>query len=651
MLIGKQLGRYRILDFIDRGGMGKVYKAEDVDIERLVAIKALIPHPDLQKTQDAIRLFRREMKVVAKLDHPHILPLYGYSEEEIDNELIIYMVMPLREEGDFEKWLRKQGYSNRPLPLSYVMHFLRQASEALQEAHDKGIIHRDVKPSNFLLRNNNAHPDMPDLLLADFGLTKFMEESGSSTVRGTTPYMAPEQWQPGAPPVFATDQYALGIMAYHLLTGTMPFIGGEAQLNYQHLNSIVKAPCTINPYLPSGVDAVILRALAKKPEERYNSVLAFCNALQQAIDGYTDIPLVLAINDSEAQRGIAYPLTLPDGRQVTVAIPAGVQHGQQLRLEGQGGKSRYSSHVGALVVTVIVKAKPESEPEVERQLEKLTEDITALKTEISERHQEMDRHIQEISSAISQFPTVNTDSIVTQVQDIHTVLATLQGQWQAEQQSIHERLEKLSKDASDSSLLRGVQAYTIALAATTRENLYPPYHGKLVLDEPLRDNVAGLWAEDQNFFFVDGMYHAKEEGGYIRWSCIENNYFDNFAYQVQMTIVKGFAGGLVFREGVYDSSSYLFLVNSNGDYRLCTYLNGKVVATNDGYVASFQKGLKQPNILAVRANGDTIDVYVNLDHVANIQSDTFKQGLIGVAVQSAGSPTEVAFSNAKVWEL
>ena len=154
---------------------------------------------------------------------------------------------------------------------------------ALQHVHDRNIIHQDVKPSNFLVRANTEHPSYPDLFLVDFGVARITTatSTASNSVRGTFTYMAPEQWSGAA--VLATDQYALAIMAYQLLTGIVPFRGRPEQVMFQHLSLSPKPPSEINPCLLPTLDAVLLRALAKNPVERFPSVSAFATAFRQAL--------------------------------------------------------------------------------------------------------------------------------------------------------------------------------------------------------------------------------------------------------------------------------------------------------------------------------------------------------------------------------
>src|SRR5205085_8243263 len=171
--------------------------------------------------------FRQEARAVASLDHLHILPLYRYGEEETVGGQRAYMVMQYRPEGSLWDWLRRRAglisaellvstphfpaslHTSWPLSVGEADEYLRQAASALQHAHDRGIIHRDVKPSNFLIVSGKNQPDHLDVQLADFGVAKFMNaiSSKSQTIRGTPIYMAPEQWRGDAVP--ATDQYAL----------------------------------------------------------------------------------------------------------------------------------------------------------------------------------------------------------------------------------------------------------------------------------------------------------------------------------------------------------------------------------------------------------------------------------------------------------
>src|SRR5207245_4149357 len=211
-LVGQQLGPYHLLRPIGSGGMGEVYHTEDIHLRRQVAIKVIraeaTDYTDESTAKEAARLFQREARAIAILDHPHILPLFTYGEEKINDTVFTYLVMPFRQEGSLVNWLHQLG-NPRLLSPQDVEHIVSQAADALEYAHRHQIIHQDVKPSNFLIRHNPNIPNRPDILLADFGIAKLntATASASQSVRGTPAYMAPEQWE--GRPVFATDQYAL----------------------------------------------------------------------------------------------------------------------------------------------------------------------------------------------------------------------------------------------------------------------------------------------------------------------------------------------------------------------------------------------------------------------------------------------------------
>ncbi len=281
-LEGQQLGRYRIVRLLKNGGMGDVYLAEDANIQQQVAIKVIRtdnePGSDLDVVKDG---FQREARAIVKLDHPHILPLFDYGEEYVKKTLILYLVMPYRPEGSLSDWIHRITPS-RLTPQS-VAHIILQAGNALQHAHDRQIIHQDVKPSNFLLRFLGENPEQPDILLTDFGIAKFIATTTymSRSISGTPSYMSPEQSM--GYPVPASDQYSLAIMAYELLANRLPFHGNIMHVMYQHRTHMPEPLSAYTPGLPQEIDFVLAKALSKRPEERFPSVSSFATTLHQAL--------------------------------------------------------------------------------------------------------------------------------------------------------------------------------------------------------------------------------------------------------------------------------------------------------------------------------------------------------------------------------
>ena len=308
-LLGTSIGGYTLIQLLGSGGMGTVYLAQDPAIGQQVAIKVVRTDPDsladMSAALNAAERFKQEARAVASLDHLHILPLYRYGEEKMSDGQRAYIIMQYRPEGSLWDWMRRRaelalgqlaagaagGSGTAPMNLPFLMsgtwplglseagEYLRQAASALQYAHERGIIHRDVKPANFLLRvekGNTVH-----LLLSDFGLAKAYSSSSATThILGTPLYMAPEQFEGVAVP--ETDQYALAVMIYYLLAGRPPFEGDPLRLMHQHLNVPPPPVTTFQPALPESIGGVLTRALAKKAADRFPSTAEFAAAFTQA---------------------------------------------------------------------------------------------------------------------------------------------------------------------------------------------------------------------------------------------------------------------------------------------------------------------------------------------------------------------------------
>jgi len=238
--IGSTLAGYRIDSLIARGGMGVVYRATQLALDRPVALKVIAR--ELAEEEGFRERFLRESRLAAKLDHPAVVPVYDAREE--DGELIV--AMRLIEGGDLRQQIDREG----PLEPPRAIALLGQVAEALDAAHTAGIVHRDVKPHNILVEGDRAY-------LSDFGLAKAYGTGGASgtSVVGTVEYMAPEQWRGGRVGP-AADVYALGCVLYEALTGIAPF---------------ARADGDAEPEMPRGLDAVIERAVAKDPAERYRT--------------------------------------------------------------------------------------------------------------------------------------------------------------------------------------------------------------------------------------------------------------------------------------------------------------------------------------------------------------------------------------------
>src|SRR5712691_5757574 len=264
-LVGQQLGQYRLTRLLGRGGFADVYLGEQVYLESQAAIKVL----SAPLAAEAISEFLKEARTLVRLAHPRIIRLLDYGMQE----QMPFLVMEYAPGGT----LRKLHPRGQRLPLSTVVEYVKQAAEALQYAHNQRLIHRDVKPDNLLLGRQG------EILLSDFGISLLAHSTRSQRTEeivGTVAYMAPEQIQ--GHPCQASDQYALGVIAYEWLSGTRPFSGSFVEIAAGHCLAEPPRLQAARLGIPNLVATVVSRALAKRPRQRFASVLAFARALERA---------------------------------------------------------------------------------------------------------------------------------------------------------------------------------------------------------------------------------------------------------------------------------------------------------------------------------------------------------------------------------
>ena len=271
-LINRTLGGYSLVEELGRGGMATVYKAYQPKLERSVAVKVLDP-AYITDDSDVLARFRREAKAIAALRHPNILTVYDYGEKDG----LAYIVMEYVEGGTLKD--RLQG---KPFDCQRAVGIGIGVGRALAYAHDQGIIHRDVKPANILLHRE----DWP--LLADFGLVKLQQARRALTqagmILGTPDYTSPEQAL-GETADHRADIYALGVVLFEMITGQLPFKAEKAfDILLMHINDSPPSPCNLAPDTPKILEEVILKALAKSPDERYPDMQDMVIGLEAAWD-------------------------------------------------------------------------------------------------------------------------------------------------------------------------------------------------------------------------------------------------------------------------------------------------------------------------------------------------------------------------------
>lgn len=268
-LIGQKFGKYELVEYLGHGGMAEVYKAHQPGLDRYVAIKLM--HRHLARTGDFVSRFRREARSIGQLQHTHILHVIDF---DVEND-VYYLVMDFIQGESLKEYLEKE----KKLSVDESLTLIMQMADAIEYAHQQGMIHRDIKPANIMfLDDSHQHT-----LLADFGMARLQNDSGltaTGAIVGTPAYMSPEATE-GVQVDERADIYSLGVVLYEMVTGTTPYKGDTPlSVVVKQLSEPLPPPTQFNPDLPQAVEDVLLKALAKDPDERYQTATELKAALR-----------------------------------------------------------------------------------------------------------------------------------------------------------------------------------------------------------------------------------------------------------------------------------------------------------------------------------------------------------------------------------
>ncbi|MCC7206352.1 MAG: serine/threonine-protein kinase, partial [Anaerolineae bacterium] len=351
-LVGQTLGQYELQELLGRGGMADVYLGYQANLKRHVAVKVLAINRVGE--EGYVTRFIREAEIAASLEHPHIVPIIDFGTQPNIN--VNYVVMRLLRGGSLAERMRQRRANDETLSMGETETLLSQIAGALDYAHKRNIVHRDIKPSNIMFDTQGT------AFLVDFGIAKPLDVVQQMTVPGTSmgtaAYMAPEQWR-GDKLTGAVDQYAMGLIIYRLVTGQPAFeVPSDAPyaLMHKHIEEMPTPAHEVNPDLPEAVSEAVVRAVAKKPEDRYPTVTAFSHAFSKAIEG---------IEGKGRSTGF-FTFQLPakpglDAAPRTPTPPAGRSAIQPPRLGGERetrppGRGSQRLIVGALALALIAVA-------------------------------------------------------------------------------------------------------------------------------------------------------------------------------------------------------------------------------------------------------------------------------------------------------
>jgi hypothetical protein len=555
--VDQQLGNYRLLRMLGRGGFAEVYLGEHLYLKTQAAIKILqtpLENEDMEG-------FLMEARNIARLKHPHIVRVLEFGVEDG----LPFLVTTYAPNGS----LRQKHPKGSLVALASVVSYVKQVATALQYAHDQKLLHRDIKPENLLLDRHN------EVLLSDFGMTLITQSlhyPGKLDSSANVSYMAPEQLQ--GKPCPASDQYALGIAVYEWLSGDCPFHGTLSEIADQHI-STPPAPLREKvPVISPEVEGVVLKALAKDPQHRFSNVTAFAQALEQV--SLVDLPTIAL-------------------RPATPSPLMGM------------------------------KTFERTEPSLEPARPDLTEPAVALQPDGVQSRPLKRRRLSVVMIALL------------------TLLALLiiggSGL------SYYVRLFIPTQLHGEATATAQIAQADATFTAMTPQQIYTyATHGIPVINDPLNKQNNNTWEKNESCAFSGGAYHVSST---ISIDCLsQRSSFSNFAFQVQMTILKGDVGGIVFR------TYYFVYFSTEGKYTISFALSNGSQYSAGGSAASFKTGLGQSNLVSIVAHDSTFYLYVNKQYVTQFRDNTYSAGFAGMYAQNNTSPsTEVAFNNAQVWKI
>jgi serine/threonine protein kinase len=661
--VGQQLGNYRLLRLLGQGGFADVYLGEHIHLHTQAAIKIL----QMRLAEEHAEAFITEARTIAHLVHPNIVRVLDFG---VQNS-VPFLVMDYAPGGT----LRQRMQAGKPLPPASLFPFIMQVASALQYAHDRKLMHRDVKPENMLIGVNG------EVLLSDFGLALVTQSTGSRStapggnMAGTATYMAPEQVQ--GSPRSASDQYALAVVVYEWLTGSRPFQGSFLEVATQQVLAPTPSLRAKTPTIPLALEKVVMRALAKEPQQRYPSVVEFAAALGQVC---LQEGIIEAQTAQSAHSIISRQLssgTSPSGSASQLTFLAA-------EATDQSAQSPFTTTpISASVQRQFIKTPsgldfPSQEAAVETLVDPQEAQATFVKTPQSVT-----------STPLTQGLARRTP--ITQKNQIFQTTRTSQSlqKTQLVENASDEIVKALKQATHTNKVLLIVSLILVCViviggGAGVWYFTHPPRHldqpalgdqvanpyathtGKLVFHDPLAANDApggnpNQWDDGQPCSFKGDSYHITLPMNQFATCYAHATNFKNFTYEVQMTFIKlghtSSAAGIAFRGDNAIPATYQIQMFARGRYNFlaCT-ATCRVVSSSppqQQIMPGFHTGLGQSNTLAVVAHDDVFTFYVNGQRVFGpVQDHTSSHGMIGVYAQGGqgGNGVEVAFRNARVWE-
>jgi len=625
---GLTLGRYELRRRLAQGGMAEVYLAYDRRVRRQVAVKVLYG-----RDESFVRRFEREALAVGTLSHDHILPLYDFGEQRP----WYYLVMPYVEGGTLREYLLKR----KRLTLEEAASFVDQIASALQYAHDHGVVHRDVKPSNILLRRDGY------AYLVDFGLAKAMMGAESLTsagaIVGTPEYMAPEQ--SNGLNDYRSDTYSLGVILYQMLTGRVPFMAeSPVAISLKHIQTQPVPPRTLNAAIPQGVEDVILKAMAKDPNERYQEAQALSVAYWKALQNEQAQSACAETKTSTTQK--KEPSSPNDSTQSETLPPSTpilpeTEHDAITRVLPETERAALPPRSVRLFYPLLGKTNPS--------------DATNNAEAENIHPKKKLRPLIVTSICLLMLLLIIPLSFLWQNQPVPHV----KGKNRTQTLGVQQTATNLTATTTAQVAQAQIQA-TLAAQARVQATagITSAIGAGTVLYQYDLTSSGGGWIDDgyQCYFSPQG-YHVRSFTPHAAAWCYSNQQqFTNAVITAQAQLLHGDVYGLVFRLSHYSREFYVLEINSMGEYRFVRAWGNDPQAwltlidwTHSNAILS---GYGHINTFLVLATGSHFRFYINKQLIVTDFTDTFyTSGLIGFLVGGdTKGGTEAIFSNIWVFQ-
>jgi len=677
-LEGKSLNHYELRRLVGRGGMADVYEGVDLESRSEVAVKVF-----KREDEEMLQRFIREARLMRSLHNPHLVPVIDSGSCQLDGMTYYYIVMPFFTGGTLRSRIRRHG----GLPLEEVCRDLRDIASALDYIHSQGIIHRDIKASNVLIGADGR------CYLSDFGIARRTADATQLTstgnVLGTVDYVAPELFETNRKADALSDLYSLGVLLYEMVTGQLPFTAeNQIALVTMHMTKRPPSPRSIVPHVPAQVERVMMKALEKKPEQRYGSAIdlanAFCRAVAVSKNG---AKAALATEEEQA------PLVLPSLEPLQPA-PVPGQHEVSPYYDYQDYQTVAApeqflpARAGAAPSTPVEAAQSyHAPPLAPARSPAYPAPVPARTRRSRSSHKDRSRGIivavlalvtilavTALSFlALNYHPGPGVNVAATQTASAQSSITTSPGvtpsptpNLTATAQAEAAMTATAQVQATQTAIARAT-ATAQAQASATAGVIQTATAGTPSYQDPLNDasspttqaaNWDGASSSDDHCQFLSDGYQVTENNSLH--GCSEQAYnYANATITVDMDIVSGDSGGLFFRIntnifGAY--AGYLFQVNSQGQYKIWRSndysLDTDVQVFQDWTTSpALKKGYNVKNTLEVIMNGSTMLFYANGVYLTQVQDAAYTSGFVALGAFSSSTTTKVVYSNIKIYPI